>query len=144
MASTPDGAIRHFNGLAGYYLYHGGGPQELWQFSTSAGRLACGVVREETYWDYPGGTLYQPEAQDNWGGTIAPGLYQAIVGSSIAQPCFLQAPGSKVKVFSGGFDRRRHDRPGLARPALAYDDHSARGVTRRRRIPCVGAGTFKD
>lgn len=103
MASTPDGAFRHFNGLAGYYLYHGGGPQELWQFSTSAGRLACGVVREETYWDYPGGTLYQPEAQDNWGGTIAPGLYQAIVGSSIAQPCFLQAPGSKVKVLSGDF-----------------------------------------
>ncbi len=101
MASTPDGAIRHFNGLAGYYLYHGGGPQEIWQFGTDAGGLTCGVVREETYWDYPGSRLYQPEAQDNWGSAIAPGLYRAIVSSSVSQPCFLQGPASKATVVSG-------------------------------------------
>lgn len=104
MARTPDGAIRHFNELAGYYLYHGGGPQEVWQFATAGGGLTCGVVREETFWDFPGSTLYQPEAQDNWGRTIAPGLYQAIVNSSIAQPCFLQGQGAKVRVVSGELD----------------------------------------
>ena len=104
MATTPDGAIRHFNGLAGYYFYHGGSPQEIWQFGTATGGLTCGVVREETYWDLPGYTLYQPKAQNNWGRTIAPGLYAAIVDSSIAQPCFLQGPGSKLGVVSGELD----------------------------------------
>ncbi len=87
----------------GYYLYRGGGPQEIWQFGTAAGGLTCGVVREETYWDYLGSRLYQPEARDNWGSTIAPGLYRAIVSSSISQPCFIQGPGSKARVVSGSF-----------------------------------------
>lgn len=97
MANTPDGAIRQFNGLPGYYLYHGGGPQEIWQFGTGTGGLTCGVVREETYWDYPGSKLYQPENNDNWGSTIAPG---PSTGRSSA------APSANLVSFKARFRRR--------------------------------------
>ena len=156
MATTPDGAIRHFNGLAGYYFYHGGSPQEIWQFGTATGGLTCGVVREETYWDLPGYTLYQPKAQNNWGRTIAPGLYAAIVDSSIAQPCFLQGPGSKLGVVSGELDddsmlglgcnrcrrRRRLTRPREldAAPRL----NLPRSVRGNDRGNCWRAATLED
>jgi hypothetical protein len=89
-----------FNGLYADQLFHAGGPQELWRFGTQGGGVTCGVERLERYWYYPGEKLYQPAERDNWGPTIAPGYYKAIVGSDIGQPCFLSGPAG-VTVIAG-------------------------------------------
>jgi hypothetical protein len=89
------------NGLVAYQLFRAGEPADLWRFGTKAGGLTCGVVRVQRYWELPGGTLHQPQSQDMWGPTIAPGTYSAIVSSYIGQPCFMPSAGGKVSVIAG-------------------------------------------
>jgi hypothetical protein len=91
------------NGLVAYQLFRPGEPADLWRFGTKAGGLTCGVERVQRYWELPGGTLYQPQARDMWGPTVAPGTYSAIVSTYIGQPCFMPSASGKVTVLSGYF-----------------------------------------
>jgi len=103
LAASPEGAVSGQNGLNGYYLYRAGGPGETWTFRTANGEVTCGVVRWQTYWTSRSGT-YQPASLDNWGLSVAPGFYRAVVETDIIQPCFMQRDGRATAVVSGQVD----------------------------------------
>jgi hypothetical protein len=103
MAKSPEGAVYRQNGLNGYYLYRAGGPGETWTFRTASGEVTCGAVRWQTYWTSHDGT-YQPASLNNWGISVAPGYYRAVVETDIIQPCFIQRDGQATVVVSGQVD----------------------------------------
>ena len=103
LAKSPEGAVYRQNGLNGYYLYRAGGPGETWTFRTAQGEVTCGVVRWQTYWTSKNGT-YQQASLDNWGLSVSPGVYRAVVETDIIQPCFVQHPGQATAVISGQED----------------------------------------
>jgi hypothetical protein len=103
LAQSPEGAVHRQNGLTGYYIYRAGGPGETWNFRTADGEVTCGVVRWQTYWTSKYGT-YQQASLANWGPSVAPGDYRAVVETDIIQPCFIQRPGQATAVVSGQYD----------------------------------------
>ncbi len=113
LAKSPEGAVYRQNGLNGYYLYRAGGPGETWTFRTAQGQVTCGVVRWQTYWTSKNGT-YQQASLDNWGLSVAPGVYRAVVETDIIQPCFVQHPGQATAVISGQEDPDTLQGVGLA------------------------------
>lgn len=104
LAKTPSGSLTAFNGLIAKYRYRAGDADERWSFAVSAGTLTCGVVRYQTTWSALGGYTWQPPEQSNWGANVAPGFYQDVVDTLIAQPCFLERPGRVTPVVSGAMD----------------------------------------
>ena len=103
LAESPEGAVYRQNGLKGYYIYRAGGPGETWTFRTASGKITCGVVRWQTYWTSKYGA-YQPASLDNWGLSVTPGYYRAVVETDIIQPCFIQRAGQATAVVSGQVD----------------------------------------
>lgn len=103
LAKTPSGSLTAFNGLIAKYRYQAGASDERWSFAVNGGTLTCGVVRLQTTWSALGGDTWQPPDQSNWGANVAPGTYQSIVDTQIAQPCFLKREG-KAAVTSGAMD----------------------------------------
>ncbi len=104
LAKTPSGSLTAVNGLIAKYRYQAGDAVERWSFAVDGGTLTCGVVRYQTTWSALAGYTWQPSDQSNWGANVAPGVYQDIVDTQIAQPCFLQRPGHAVGVTSGAMD----------------------------------------
>jgi hypothetical protein len=104
LAKTPSGSLTAFNGLIAKYRYQAGASNEQWSFAINGGSLTCGVVRSQTTWSALGGYTWQPPDQSNWGANVAPGNYQDIVDTQIAQPCFLKRPGEAAVVTSGAMD----------------------------------------
>jgi hypothetical protein len=104
LAKTPSGSLTAFNGLIAKYRYQAGDGNERWSFAVNGGTLTCGIVRFQTTWSALGGYTWQPPEQSNWGANVAPGFYQDIVDTLIAQPCFLQRPGQATAVVSGAMD----------------------------------------
>ncbi len=104
LAKTPSGSLTASNGLIAKYRYQAGDADERWSFAVNAGTLTCGVVRYQTTWSALGGYTWQPPEQSNWGANVAPGFYQDIIDTLIAQPCFLERPGQGIAVVSGASD----------------------------------------
>jgi hypothetical protein len=126
MAEAPQGATVARNGLEGYYRYQAGTPDETWNFDTARGAVTCGVVRAQSIWTSSTGT-YQPASLTNWGPTVAPGRYQAVAETDIAQPCFSQVRGKATSVVSGQMDPdteqgigRIFTSPSIPSPPSAY------------------------
>lgn len=104
LAQTPTGSLTASNGLIAKYRYEAGAADERWSFTVKDGTLTCGVVRYQTTWSALEGYTWQPPEQSNWGANVAPGSYQDIVDTQIAQPCFLERPGKAITVTSGAMD----------------------------------------
>ena len=104
LAKKPSGALTAFNGLIAKYRYEAGDADERWSFAVHGGTLTCGVVRYQTTWSALGGYTWQPPDQSNWGDNVAPGLYEDIVDTQIAQPCFFEQNGHLIAVTSGAMD----------------------------------------
>jgi hypothetical protein len=68
------------------------------------GAMVCGVVRIDVVWTAgPRGAPFQDAGRENWGPTLAPGVYDRIFEHRIMQPCVLlpAAPASPAQVFAG-------------------------------------------
>ena len=104
LAKTPSGSLTASNGLIAKYRYQAGDADERWSFAVHGGTLTCGVVRYQTTWSALGGYTWQPQEQSNWGANVAPGFYEDVVDTLIAQPCFLDRPGQAIAVTSGAMD----------------------------------------
>ena len=92
------------NGLIGRYVFAADVAKDgLYVFAAQGHTLACGVLREEKTWTGPGGgVVFQDRARSNWGPTVAPGIYRAVIGSNIFEPCFRVRQGWLVDVSSAG------------------------------------------
>jgi hypothetical protein len=67
--------------------------------------LDCQPVRETvTYFDRPGGGVYQDPERRNWGVLLAPGTYPAVITHEAWQTCFTfnENPQDKVGVYQQG------------------------------------------
>jgi hypothetical protein len=104
LAKAPPGSVTAFNGLIARYRYRGGTAGESWSFGVAGGTLTCGVVRYQTSWSALGGYDWQPPDQTNWGPNVAPGFYQDVVETQIAQPCFLEHAHHAIVVLFGGMN----------------------------------------
>ena len=104
LLQNPQGATSSRTGLEYHYRYQAGSPRDFWSFGTTTGGLVCGVVYEQDTSTAPSGGVLQDPSQNNFGPTVAPGIYAKIVTTYIAQPCFLEQPGGGVQVVSGIMD----------------------------------------
>jgi hypothetical protein len=101
LADQPQGSLYQHNGLEGWSVNQPG--RDLWSFGTTTGGLTCGVVRTQYIWTAPDG-IYQDPMQNNWGPTVAPGVYRLEAETDIEQPCFEEQAGHPPAVISGELD----------------------------------------
>ncbi len=99
LAVQPQGSIYPNNGLDGWSVNQPG--RDVWSFGTTSGGITCGVMRTQYIWTAPDG-VYQDPQQNNWGPTVAPGVYRMDAETDIEQPCFEQHGGGHPPVVISG------------------------------------------
>ena len=105
LATFGQGIVNTGNGLEGRFVFRADvAVDHTYEFPTHAFSLICGTLREEKTWTAPdGGSVNQDLARRNWGSTVAPGQYRAMVEVDIFQPCFFAYAGGP-QITVGGAD----------------------------------------
>jgi hypothetical protein len=90
LAQYGQGQINASNGLVGHYRYAADTTKDgIYRFAAAGYEIACGVVRVQKTWTPPpGDTIVQDSQRDQWGSTVAPGRYRAMIDTEITEPCF--------------------------------------------------------
>jgi hypothetical protein len=100
LAKYGQGQVNDANGLVGHYVYSADPvPGSVHSFAAVGYDVTCGVVRNQRTWTpSPGYVIKQDSGRHNWGPTVAPGTYRAMIQTEISEPCFFFRPSGPVDV----------------------------------------------
>jgi hypothetical protein len=95
--------VHRGNGLVGYYRYAVVPKSPTFVVALrDRAYLACTPIRDQTTWvGRDGGKVLQTADRLNWGPSLAPGVYRAVIVTDEHVPCFWFSPNSPTVAVNG-------------------------------------------